>query len=247
VWLAAEFAPRLHVPIPAIATVTLLVLASYAYVSYRQVGYWRNSYTLFSHAVAVTSHNAIAEDNLGATLIAMGRPDLGQSHIEAAIRYMPRLSTAHYNYGYLLHTQGHLEQAAAEYRIALLYVSDPEEAARDHNNLGSALNRLGQPDAALQEYSAAIKINPDEQNSYLGRGTIEFSEKDFAAARNDFQSAAQIAPSWLADFWLGRIMEEQGDVAGAKQEYAAALALNPNATQASQKLSALQTSVTKHD
>jgi len=170
VWLVADSAAHLRVSVPAIAALALLVLASYGYVSYRQIGYWRNSFTLFSHAVKVTSRNAIAEDNLGATLTAMGHPDLAEAHIEAAIGYMPRLSTAHYNYGVLLHTQGHLEQAVSQYRLALQYVSDTDEAARDHNNLGSALNQLGQPDAAVQEYSAAIKINPKIASSvFLSR------------------------------------------------------------------------------
>ena len=240
VWLVADSAAHLRVSVPAIAALALLVLASYGYVSYRQIGYWRNSFTLFSHAVKVTSRNAIAEDNLGATLTAMGHPDLAEAHIEAAIGYMPRLSTAHYNYGVLLHTQGHLEQAVSQYRLALQYVSDTDEAARDHNNLGSALNQLGQPDAAVQEYSAAIKINPGEQNSYLGRGTIEYREKNLAAAQSDFKTAAQIAPSPLADFWLGKVLEGAGNVADAKQEYTAALQINPKMAEAQQRLDALQ-------
>lgn len=239
VWLCADFAAQARFSAATITVVVLLALSSYAFVSYKQLGYWRNSFTLFSHAVEVTSHNAIAEDNLGATLVAMGRSDLGLPHIETAIRFMPRLSTAHYNYAVLLQTQGRLAQAAAEYRTALQTVSDPDEAARDHNNLGTALARLGQPGAAIAEYSAAIKINPDEQNSFIGRGILEFGENNFAAASDDFIAATRIAPSPLPHFWLGRTLEARGDIAGAKTEYSAALRINPTMQAAAQRLAAL--------
>jgi protein O-mannosyl-transferase len=239
VWLVADFAERARVPVAALAAIALLVLSSYAYVSYNQLGYWRNSFTLFSHAVEVTSHNAVAEDNLGATLVAMGRSDLGLPHIESAIRFMPRLSTAHYNYAVLLQTQGRLAQAAAEYRTALQTVSDPDEAARDHNNLGTALARLGQPAVAIAEYTAALKINPDEQNSYIGRGILEFGENNLSAANDDFSAATRIAPSPLPHFWLGRTMEARSDLAGAKAEYSAALRIDPAMHAAAQRLAAL--------
>ena len=50
VWLTADFAPRFHVPPPALLGIALAVLSGYAYLSHVQIGYWRTSYSLFTHA-----------------------------------------------------------------------------------------------------------------------------------------------------------------------------------------------------
>ncbi len=238
-WLAAELAQTLRISNGILARAAIVLLAAYAVVSYIQIGYWRNSYTLFSHAVKVTNRNAIAEDNLGATLVTMGRPDLAAPHIEKAILWMPQLSLAHYNHGVLLQTEGHYEQAVTEYRVALKYVSDPVEAASEHNNLGATFVALHEPAAAVAEFSAAIDLNPGEQNSFLGRGLIEYRSGNLAAAEDDFKAGTQIAPSPAGLLWLGQVMEDRGEVAAAKETYMAALKIAPNFPEAEHRLAAL--------
>jgi protein O-mannosyl-transferase len=68
VWLAAEWASDLRVSKSFVAAIALITLGGYAYASHIQIGYWRNSYTLFSHALQVTARSGIAEDNFGAAL-----------------------------------------------------------------------------------------------------------------------------------------------------------------------------------
>src|ERR1039458_4638927 len=50
-----------------------VALALCAAVTVVQVGYWKNSLTLFSHALAVTTDNPVANNNLGAAYAALGR------------------------------------------------------------------------------------------------------------------------------------------------------------------------------
>ena len=119
VWGGAEVFERFELSQLASGAIVAAVLIAYASMSFLQISYWRNSYTLFSHALAVTSHNGIAEDNLGTALMAMGRPDLALPHFEAAAEYVPRLSTAHYNLGVLQQQQGHIDVAKNEYELAL--------------------------------------------------------------------------------------------------------------------------------
>jgi tetratricopeptide (TPR) repeat protein len=240
VWLAAELASHLRLSKSVVTAITLIALSGYAYVSHIQIGYWRNSYTLFSHALQVTRGNGIAEDNMGVALVEMGRPDLAMEHFEAAIHLMPQLSTAHYNFATLLHQQNRLEQAVTQYKLALAYTGDPVEAARAHNNLGAALSQLGQPAMALSEFSAAIQLNPNENNSFLGRGLIEYQAGNLAAARDDISRAVQIAPSPLSLCWLGRVLEDEGELKSAANAYEAALRIAPNMSDARIRLDALR-------
>jgi tetratricopeptide (TPR) repeat protein len=188
----------------------------------------------------VTEKNGIAEDNFGVALEEMGRSDLAIPHFENAIRWMPQLSTAHYNLGTLLHRQNQLTRAMNEYTLALRYCTDPVEAARIHNNRGAALTQLNQPKAAISEFGEAIRMNPNEGNSFLGRGLVEYGLADVNAAQDDFSRAAQIAPSANSWYWLGRTLEDKGDFGSAIQAYGTALQAAPKMEEAKAHLDAVR-------
>jgi len=228
VWLVSEAAARISVSRSARVTVALAVLLGYSVATHIQIGYWRDSYSLFARAIQVTDTNPIAEGNLGSALMDMGRLDLAGPHLERAIQLMPTLANAHYNLGTLLQRQNDLAQAQREYQLALRFGSDEREAAQTHNNLGALFDQLGRRDEAVAEFTAAIALNPYEQNSLIGRGLIEREEGKLDAALQDFSRAAQIAPSPLASYWQGRVLEEKGQFLAAAEAYRAALKLQPN-------------------
>jgi protein O-mannosyl-transferase len=173
VWLVSDLSLVCALHHTTLAAVALSPLAAYAWVSHAQIGYWSDSYTLFSHALEVTSRNGVAEANLGLTLLNAGRLDLAEPHLRAAIEFMPDVPTSYYDLGVILQRQGRLDEALREYKQALLCTGDPEAAARTHNNIGAILLTKNDLPAALAEYDAALRINPEEAHSLLGRGTIE--------------------------------------------------------------------------
>ena len=227
VWLASEAAARISLSRTAQGAVALAVLLGYSVITHIQLGYWRDSYSLFSHALQVTGANPIAEGNLGSALIAMGRPDLAAPHLERALQLMPTLDTAHYNLGALLQRQNQLDRAQHEYQLALKYASDEREAAQTHNNLGVLFNQLGRRDEAVAEFTEAIALNPYEQNSLVGRGLIEREQGKLDAAFEDFARAAQIAPSPQAFYWQGRVLEQKRQFPAAAEAYRSVLKLAP--------------------
>jgi protein O-mannosyl-transferase len=228
VWLASEGAARVSLSRAAQVAIAIVVLLGYSVMAHIQIGYWRNSYSLFTHAIQVTNGNPIAEGNLGSALMEMRRPDLAIAHVERAIRLMPTFSTAHYNLGILLQRQNELDGALREYQLALKYGSDGLEVAQTHNNLGVLLNQLGRRDDAAAEFTQALALNPLEQNSLLGRGMIEYEERELDAALHDFSRAAQIAPSPQAFYWEGRVLEDKGQLSEAAEAYRTALKWAPD-------------------
>ena len=228
VWLASEGATRISLSRGAQVVIALAVLLGYAVTAPIQIGYWRDCYTLFAHALQVTEANPIAEDNLGSALLEMRRPDLAQSHLERAIQLMPTLATAHYNLGTLLQRQNEMDCAQREYQWALQYGSDTQELAQTHNNLGVLFDQFGRREQALAEFSQAIALNPHEQNSLVSRGLIEREEGKLDAALQDFARAAQVTPSPLALYWQGRVLEEKGQLPVAAEAYRSVMKLAPN-------------------
>jgi protein O-mannosyl-transferase len=240
VWLAAGVLPRLHVPRAAPAALAIIILGAYASAANRQLTYWQNSYTLFAHALQVTHANSIAEDNVGTALVAMGQPQEAMVHFEAAARLQPRDFEPHYNRATLLLQAGQFAQAEREYQTALAVALDPVDAAHAHNNLGVLYLQTNQPAAALTEFDTAIRLDPNQHNSLLARGTLEYRAGKLDAALADFSRAAQIAPSPMAYFWLGQALEAKDDLPSATRAYQAALQMAPGMAQAQARLKAVQ-------
>jgi protein O-mannosyl-transferase len=236
IWLLAEAAARIKLSPGGQLAIALAVLLAYSLMSRIQIEYWRDSYSLFTHAIAVTGANAIAEGNLGSALIEMKRPEQAAPHLERAIQLMPAFAAAHYNLGTMLQRQNDLNPALQEYELALKYASDRREAAQARNNLGVLFNQLGRKDEAVTEFAAAIALNPDEQNSFIGRGLIERDQGKLDAAQQDFVRASQIAPSALALYWEGRVLEDKGQRSAAAEAYRSVLKLSPDLDDARARL-----------
>jgi tetratricopeptide (TPR) repeat protein len=152
----------------------------------------------------------------------------------------PDLASPHYNLAVFLHKQNRLDDAAREYRAALALSSDQVEMVQAHNNLGILYLGERKYSEALAELNAAIAIDPNEQNSYIGRGTIEMQTMNVDAAIADFTKGAQIGPSPIALYWLGRAFESKGDTQQAARAYATALQLAPGMAEARARLEAVR-------
>jgi tetratricopeptide (TPR) repeat protein len=239
VWLIADLAVEKHWQKEATLAIFLLAAAPFAAVTIKQIGYWRDSYTLFSHTLEVTRNNGLAENDFAVALMERGETQLAASHFVKAVQFSPDLASPHYNLAVLLQKQNQLADAEREYRAALALSSDQVEIVHSHNNLG--ILYLGQEKypAAITELNAAIAIDPTEQNSYIGRGTAEMQMMNTDAALVDFSKAAQIAPSPIALYWLGRALESKGNPRQAAKAYAAALQLAPAMSEARARLAAL--------
>ena len=240
VWLLSEAATLLSLSPAARIAIAASALLACSAATHIQIGYWRDSYTLFSRALQITDSNVIAEANLGSALLDMRRPDLAAPHLQRAIQLMPSLSTPHYNLGILLQRQNQLDQALQEYQLALKYASDDREAAKTHNNLGVLFTQFGRRDQAVAEFTKALALNPYEQNSWMGRGAIERDQGKLDAALQDFRQAETIAPSPSAFYWQGRVLEDQGQSAAAAENYRSALHLAPNFADAQTRLENIQ-------
>jgi protein O-mannosyl-transferase len=241
VWAVADAAPRIGLNKPVLAVIAAAALIAYATVSFIQIGYWHDSYALFTHALQVTDKNPIAENDLGAALVDMGQSDLATPHFQAAVEYMPDYATAHYNLGLMLQKQNRLDDAANEYRSALIYTRDPVEASHVFNNLAVLREQQNEPAEALRAYDAALKIDPYDIPSRIGRGMLEYRRASLDAAQVDLSWAVRLDPNNATTcYWLGRVLEDKGNIPLAESAYETALTLSPDLADAKAHLDALR-------
>jgi tetratricopeptide (TPR) repeat protein len=202
VWLGAEVAivlpskPRLA----ATTAVTVLVIAALAWAAVIQTSYWRNSQTLWTHALAVTADNDVAHNNLGYLCADRGKIDEAILHFEAAARIRSGKQNPHYNAG----------------------------SAFMQMNLGDALARKGQSDEAMAHYEEAIRLQPYYADAYYNRGNVLFAKGRIDDAIADWEKTLQIQPN-DADAYtgLGNAFLRKGLLHEAMANYERALALAP--------------------
>lgn len=240
VWLGSELADRARLSRVTLYALTLALIAGYAVTTYAQIGYWHDTYTLWSHAAKVTSGNAFAEENLAQMLIERGRPDLAEQHFVAATGYLPRWPVAHFDFARLLQTQQRFPEAIREYRLALAYETEPDEACAAHINLGAIFIQQQQLDAALTEFNAAISVKQDNWLAFLNRGLVEYTEGNLDAATKDFSQAVRVTPTPKDYLWLGRGLEDKGELSQAAAAYENALRMEPDLTEAQTRLTAIR-------
>jgi tetratricopeptide (TPR) repeat protein len=135
-----------------------VVLSALCICTWFQIRYWKNSTTLFEHALRVTRNNYIMHYNMGVVLERQGKLKEALAHYYETVRIKPDFERGHYNIGLVLAQQGKLKEAINHYSKAVKINPDYMEA---HNNLGVALAQLGMLEKAIFHFSEAIRIKND--------------------------------------------------------------------------------------
>jgi hypothetical protein len=96
-WAVAELCAGWRHRRPVLGGIAAIVIASLSVASFRQTSYWRNSESLWTHALACTSDNAIAHNNLGCALIQKRSVNEAIAHFQKALQINPGYADAQIN------------------------------------------------------------------------------------------------------------------------------------------------------
>lgn len=135
------------------------------------------------------------------------------------------------------------------------------EALNYWNQLASAYRKTDQLGKAENAYKKLIQLEPGNKDNYLNLGIIYSEEKQFAAARNQYEKASSVGNGWgLPIYYEGLLYEQAARNCGefnfdaklvyqlAVDTYRRAKNMDASASQAQDRISALSGSVpTKED
>jgi protein O-mannosyl-transferase len=145
-----------------LSAAALIVVAVLTWRSWLQTSYWRDSETLFTHALAVTSNNDVALNNLGIIFLDKGQLDDAISKLQAAIDLRPENAPAHDNLAKALLKKGQVAEAMVHYRKFLELEPANVEA---RNTLGTALIQQGRVREAIDQWQEALATQPENGNA----------------------------------------------------------------------------------
>ncbi len=205
--------------VAVVASVWLIALGAGAYV---QAGYWKDSITLFRHALDVTEGNHIALNNLGAALADSGKYDEALPYLEAAERILPNQSMIHFNIARSLAALGRRDEALSHYRLALgVNPWDPKLHAR----MADLLAEEGKSSDAAAEYRDALRLDSENAFYHAKLAGIYVDLGNLDDARRQGDTAMMLQPKNPdAHRVLGLIDLKSGKTDDAMTEFSEAVA-----------------------
>lgn len=223
VWVVADLTEQYRVGRTYVAVMAFCILTALSFTTEKQMGYWRNSVALWSHAVAVTNNNFVAEDNLGNALILDGKQEEALLHFETALRIKPTDPVGILNVGIYEQKHGKLKESADLFQAVLQYTKSAELRLQAYADLGSSYRMLGDYEQARENYESALHLDPDATLAIVGLGLVQQKTGNLDEAIKNYSRALQIQPTdvgylLLAEAWRQKGHPDQSEAAFRRAE-----------------------------
>jgi Flp pilus assembly protein TadD len=157
VWFIHDVALRLRWPRWVLGVAAAVVLSACAVVTWRQVGTWRDSRTLWEHALQVTRDNYMAHDGLGTVFKAEGRWADADDQFARAIQLNSEDVEALFNRAAVLEHLERPKEAIVHYQAGLDLYPD----AKAHLALAIILEKTDRFEQAIPHYQSALRLKTD--------------------------------------------------------------------------------------
>ncbi len=225
-WGASDLAARMRLNKIFLGSVAALGLALCWILTWIQVGYWRDSGTLFEHAKNVTDNNYLAYGKMINTYEKQGKIDEAFAMFQEAIKLRPDFALAYQYMGLAYDSVGRIDEAMIMFQKAIEINPNLSEA---YNSLGIAYARQRELEEAVAMFQKAIHIKPHLVEAYnnLGKAYAVQGRIDEAIAM--FKKAIQINPYFPGSYnHLGVYYADQGQLEKATAMFENAMQADPN-------------------
>jgi len=211
---------RTFVFLNGVAAVVVIGLGG---LTWKQSQVWRDSETLWRHAISTGPESKIAHNNLGKAMLERGELGEAIKHFRQALRINPASDSSHHNLGIAMSRRGELGEAIKHYRQALRNNPAYVEA---HTNLGNAMLKRGELGEAIKHYRQALRINPAFMPAHYNLGTVMLKRGEPGEAIKHYRQALRIDPAFAkAHNNLGVALLREGKLTEATEHFCRALRL----------------------
>lgn len=152
------------------ASLTISIIAALMLTAYNQVSHWKNSQTLFQHALDVTTDNYYAHFSLGIELFNLNNNDKAIDQFNQTLAIKNSFPEAQIGLGDAMVKKGDFDKAIDCYHQALWMSINREDDL--FNKLGNAFFHKGLFDQALTYVKKSLKENPDNSGAHNNMGNI---------------------------------------------------------------------------
>ena len=215
--------PALRQPLIGVGAVVLLVCA---FLTAHQAATWKDTKTLFEHALAVTERNYRAHELLGVEFARGGDRIGGARHLEEARAIKPHDTGVLSNLAIVYSQEGRAAEAKALFEEALRL--DPHHLSA-HLNFGVTLFGEGAIDEAAEHFERVLRIDPEHPEALLNLGLVHQRRGERDAARRCFETILARRPEAVdALYHLGALHLGERENETASTLFTRALLCDPN-------------------
>src|SRR6266404_1724288 len=233
-WGLADWAAERRTRVVGLSFAGAIAVAALAVLTYRQVSFWHDSETLWTHAVAVTKDNYVAHINLGETFLNQERTEEAAVHFRAAVQIRPGDPAAHLNLGTCERRNKNFVPALQEDQAVLRLTSDKGLRTYALVNLGSDYRHLKDYPRARESYEAALQLNPETARAFVGLGVLAEKRGEFDEAVKNYSRAIELEPSDVSYLLLSQALQRGGKAAASRSALEAAQHISPDFDRAQQ-------------
>jgi Flp pilus assembly protein TadD len=243
VWGFDEARVKWRLPESLVLFLVGMALLAGAWMTRNQLGYWRDSETLFRYALAVTENNSLAYNNLGICLSEKGQQAEAMGCFQKSLQINSDNADVLCNMGNALAQSGQWDEAADYFHRALKIAPDRPAVL---SNLGLVQVSQKQYAEAMTNFEKALQEDPESPSAHNNLATVLFVERRFDEAARHYREALRLKPDDPQIYSnLGDTVLQLGQTAEAVKYYREALRLNPDDSKIKARLQALGAPILK--
>jgi tetratricopeptide (TPR) repeat protein len=227
-WGAADLIDIWHVPAAVSALGSAAIAMTLGIALHRQVSFWTDNVTLWTHTLAITEGNYIAEDNVATALIAQGRVEEALPHLQRARFLRPDDPMATLDMAGYEQIHGNYRAALEGYGRVPRFTKNSFLVAMARVNSGYAHCSLKEYDSAKQDFEAALKEQPGNSMAYRGLGLIAQGARDITQAAKDYERSVELQPTPVGYLLLAQALEIGGHAEAARAARSQAARMTPD-------------------
>ena len=190
-WGGAEIASKWQRNRKIASALALSILVAFSAITAIQVSRWKNSLSLFRHAVDAGNNNGVVYNNLGVYMERTNRFDDAIGYFEKALGYDPEDTLYLNNLAGLLINANKIDKA-------IVYIERSIDIQPDQATpfvlYGRAYSKRGDVDTAEAYYRKALLTNSNHVASNINLGVILKERGEYTEAQRHFQTALEIDP-----------------------------------------------------
>ena len=232
-WAADEWVQTHASAARWLTVAAVAVLGTLGWLTYRQIGYWRDSETLWSYALRVTPVRSYkAHFNLAMAYDQQSRFDEAIQQLRESIDPRDDDPQIHLGLGIYDQRHGDIQDAIDEFQTTLRLTTDSAMKGDAYSNLGSAYRQVRDFDRARESFTRALQINPRQTVALINLGLLAQRENHYDEAIGYYTRAMSVEPTAVGYSLLAKVEEQAGHPTEAQAALAQATRLTADIAQA---------------
>ena len=192
-WGIADFSRRWASRQFMLGATAVVVLGLLTWRARTQALFWRDSASLWKHALAAADDNDLAHERLASALLDEDRPDEAILQAQLAVNLNAGNASAQNAFGVALARRGQPDEALAHFWKAL--ETDPN-LSRLHYNIANALAAKGDTGQAIAHYRKQLEMDPNLAEAHNNFAILLLRQGQLDEAAEHLAKALQLKPNY---------------------------------------------------